>query len=209
MTIQTKLIPVISLDDRIAAAFGEGAKSDDFASLIQDAEAAAITADDVALQAKDRALDPAQPAANVATARREMDDAVFRRDRLQMAVKRLRERLLVVRAAEENQRRQRDYEKAIVVRDELAKELTRVYPAAATQLADLMCRIDASDRDIAVINSRLPEGAERILVAELTARGIMWLGRNSEIPSIVNDLRLPAFHFDQSASYTWPRKDPR
>jgi hypothetical protein len=209
MTIQTKLIPVISLDDRIAGAFGEGARSDDFASLIQDVEAAAITADDVALQARDRALDPAQPAANVATARREMDDAVFRRDRLQVAVKRLRERLLVVRAAEENHRRQLAYEKAIGVRDKLAQELTRVYPAAAATLADLMTRIDASDREIAVINSRLPEGAERILVAELTARGMVWFGRNSEAPSVINDLRLPAFHFDQHASYTWPRKDPR
>jgi hypothetical protein len=209
MTIQTKLIPVISLDDRIAAAFDEGSKSDDFASLIQDVEAAAITADDVALQARDRALDPAQRAAEVTTARREMDDATFRRDRLQMAVKRLRERLLVVRAAEENHRRQRDYEKAVVVRDKLAQELTRVYPQAAATLADLLGRIEASDRELEFVNSRLPAGAERILIAELFARGLVWFGRNSEIPSITADLRLPAFHFDQHASYTWPRKDPR
>jgi hypothetical protein len=209
MTIQTKLIPVISLDDRIAAAFAEGAKSDDFASLIQDVEAAAIAADDVALRAKDRALDPTLPASAVAAARREMDDAVFRRDRLQVAVKRLRERLLVVRAAEENDRRQRDYEKAIGVRDKLAQELTQVYPAAATQLADLMTRIEANDRELEYINSRLPAGAERILIAELVARGLVWFGRNSEIPSITADLRLPAFHFDQHGAYTWPRKDPR
>jgi hypothetical protein len=208
MTIQTKL-PVANLDDRIAAAFVEGARSDDFASLIRDAEAAAITADDVALRARDRALDPAQPAANVATARREMDDAVFRRDRLQVAVKRLGERLLVVRAAEENHRRQLAYEKAIAVRDKLAQELASVYPPIAAQLAELMSRIDASDRELEYINSRLPAGAERILVVELTARGMLWFGRNSEVPSIVNDLRLPAFHFDQRASYSWPRKDPR
>jgi hypothetical protein len=208
MTIAAKLSPT-NLDERIAAAFGEGSKSDDFATLIQDAEAAAIAADDVALRAKDRALDPAQPAVEVTTARREADDAAFKRDRLQMAVKRLRERLLVVRAAEENHRRQRDYDKAIVERDKLAQELTRVYPQAAATLADLMTRIEASDRDLAVINSRLPEGAERILAVELTARGMIWFGRNSEAPSIVRDLRLPAFHFDQHAAYTWPGKDPR
>jgi hypothetical protein len=209
MTIAAKLPVAANLDDRIAAAFAEGAKSDDFASLIRDAEAAAITADDVALRARDRALDPAQPAANVATARREMDDAVFRRDRLQVAVKRLGERLLVVRAAEENDRRILAYEKAKLLRDKLAQELTRVYPQAAATLADLMGRIDASDREIAYINSRLPEGAERILVAELSARGMIWFGRNSDAPSIIKDLRLPAFHFDQFAPYTWPRDHSR
>jgi hypothetical protein len=95
------------------------------------------------------------------------------------------------------------------VRDKLAQELTQVYPAAAATLADLMGRIEASDREIEYINSRLPAGAERILIAELVARGLVWFGRNSEIPSITADLRLPAFHFDQHAAYTWPRKDPR
>lgn len=206
MTVQANL-PFANLDDRITAAFAEGAKSSDFASLIRDAEAAAITADDVALRAKDRALDPAQPAVEVATARREMDDAAFRRDRLQVAVKRLGERLRAVRAAEENRRRQLVYDKVKLVRDGLAQELARVYPPVATQLADLMSRIDASDREIEYINSHsLPEGAERILVAELSARGMMGFVRNSvEALSITRDLRLPAFHFDQHAPYAWPR----
>jgi hypothetical protein len=209
MTIRAIPHANVDINDRIVAAFAEGASSDEIEILTRDVEAAAITADDVALRAKDRALDPTQPAANVATARREMEDAVFRRDRLQVAVKRLGQRLLEVRAAEENHRRQRDYEKALVERDKLAQELTRLYPQAAATLADLMTRIDASDREIEFINSRLPAGAERILIAELSARGMVWFGRNSEAPSIVRDLRLPAFHFDQHASYTWPRKDPR
>src|SRR5450759_5614531 len=93
------------LDDRITAAFADGAISDDVASLIQEAEAAAIAAGDTAERARSRALDPTLSAADVATARREMDDAAFRRDRLQVAVTRLRERLNVVKAQEEDSRR--------------------------------------------------------------------------------------------------------
>jgi hypothetical protein len=204
MTILAKL----NLDDRIVAAFAEGAKSDDIESLTREAEAEAIAVGDVALRAKDRALDPTLPASAVAAARREMDDALFRRDRLQMAVKRLGERLLVVRSAEENHRRQAAYEKAKLVRDKLAQELTEVYPQVAATLAELMGRLEASDRELDLINSRLPNGAERILTSELVARGMTSLFRGhlvEAVPSITADLRLPAFHFDRGAAYTWPR----
>jgi hypothetical protein len=112
--------PTDHLDDRIAAAFADGAKSDDVASLIREAEAAAIAAGDTAERARSRALDPALSAPDVAAARREMDDAAFRRDRLQVAGKRLGERLREVRADEEDQRRWIAYKKAKAERDELS-----------------------------------------------------------------------------------------
>jgi hypothetical protein len=207
MTIPAKL-PLANLDDRIVAAFAECAKSDDIESLTREAEAEAIAVGDVALRAKDRALDPTLAASAVAAARREMEDALFRRDRLQMATKRLGERLVVARAAEENHRRQAAYEKAKLVRDKLAEELSQIYPQVAAQLAELMGRLDASDRELDRINSRLPAGAERILTAELAARGMTSLFKGHLVeaaPSITAHLRLPAFHFDQTAPYTWPR----
>jgi hypothetical protein len=100
------------LDDQITASFIDGAKSDDVASLIVEAEAAAIAAGDTAERTRSRALDPALSVADVATARREMDDAAFRRDRLQVAAKRLGERLREVRAQEEDSRRRIAYKKA-------------------------------------------------------------------------------------------------
>jgi hypothetical protein len=211
MTIPAKL-PAANLDDRIVAAFGEAAKSDDIESLTREAEAEAIAVGDVAIRARERALDPTLAASAVAAARGEMDDATFRRDRLQVAAARLGERLVAVRAAEENHRRQLAYEKAIGVRDKLAQELTRVYPEAAAMLADLVSRLDASDRELDRINSRLPAGAERILTAELAARGMTSLFRGhlvEAVPSITADLRLPNFNFDQSAPYTWPRDHSR
>jgi hypothetical protein len=134
-----------------------------------------------------------------------MDDAAFRRDRLQVAVKRLGDRHRAVRAAEENQRRQLVYDRAILVRDKLAEELAQIFPPIVAQLAELMSRIDASDREIAYINSnRLPEGTERILGAELIARGMLGFVSNGvEALSIIRELRLLAFHFDPHAPYSW------
>lgn len=102
-----------------------------------------------------------------------MEDAAFTADRLGVATERLRERHREVQHREENARRKLAYNKVVSARDALAKELAAVYPPAAAQLAELMQRIDANDREVAHLNSgRLPEGAERILVAELSARGM-------------------------------------
>jgi hypothetical protein len=195
------------LDDRITAAFADGAKSSGVAALIVETEAAAIAAGDAAGQARGRALDPVLSAPDVAKARAEMENAAFRRDRLEAAVTKLRERLKAVKAQEENDRRQVAYAKASAVRDELAAELARVYPPLAAQLADLMARIFASDREIEHINARaLPAEAERLLVAELVARGLRGFVENSvEAVRITRDLRLPAFRFDQHDPYAWPR----
>lgn len=205
--MNTATVAPANLDDRITAAFADDAKSDHVASLIQEVEVAANAAGDAAEQARSRALDPALSATDVAKARREMDDAAFRRDRLQVAVSRLGVRLREVRAQEDNRRRQLAYDKARVVRDGLAAELARVYPPFATQLADLMARIAESDRAIEYINARaLPADADRLLVAELVARGLRGFVEHSvEAVRIIRELRLPAFQFDRHNPYTWPR----
>src|SRR5450756_124109 len=68
--------------------------------IIQEAEAAAIATGEAAERARTRALDPTLLAADVATARHEMDSAAFRRDRLQAAVTKLGVRLRELRAEE-------------------------------------------------------------------------------------------------------------
>lgn len=122
-----------SLDERIAAAFSAGTKSDDVTELIGEAEAAAVAAGDAAQRAREQALDPALSAERVASARSEMDNAVFRRDRMQAAVTKLGERLRELKAKEEDQRRWLAYEKARAERDKLATELKDLYPARPRQ----------------------------------------------------------------------------
>jgi hypothetical protein len=123
------------LDERISSSFGDGITSAIVAALIGEVEAAAASSGEAAQHARERALDPALPPPEVAMQRRAMEDAAFQRDRLQVAVERLGERLREVRAREEDQRRRAAYDEARVQRDTLAEELARVYPPLAAQLA--------------------------------------------------------------------------
>jgi hypothetical protein len=107
-----------------------------------------------------------------------MEDAAFKRDRLQAAVTKLGERLEQLKDQEENERRQLAYDKAAAERDQLAAELADLYPGFAKKLGELLSRVAASDREIEFINDhKLPKGADRLLVAELKARGLAALGQ--------------------------------
>lgn len=196
----------LSLDDRIAAAFADGVRSEHVAQLIVEAEAAATSAIAAAESARMRALDPTHSALEVSEARRETDEATFRRDRMQEAVRRLGERLREVKQQEVQHRRQIAYDRAKADRDRLAEELARVYPRAVAQLTELLQRVEASNREIESINARdLPSGSQALLVAELVARGMSGFVRNNtETPSITRDLRLPVFRYEGFEKYVWP-----
>jgi hypothetical protein len=88
------------MDARIAAAFTDGATSDDVGRLLAEVKAAANAADAVAKEARTRALDPLLPRDAVTVARREMGDAEFMQDRLTEAARRLGERVAELRAFE-------------------------------------------------------------------------------------------------------------
>lgn len=203
MTTRSKL----SLDERIAAAFTAGTKSDAVVELIGEAEAAAASAMETAQSARAQALDPASPPERVAAARREMEDAAFRRDRMQTAVTKLGERLRELKGHEEQQRRRLAYERAKAERDKLVGELREVYPALATRLADLAARVDANDREVENINARArPDGAEWLAGAEMVARDINGFNvSTANVPRITRDLRLPAFEYRAGDDYAWPR----
>lgn len=111
-----------TLEDRIASAFAAGAKSADVSQLIDEAETAATASDASAEQARTRALDPALPPAEVAAARKQMEDATFASTRLNASLPHLRERLKQLRNWEDDARRTVAYEKARVERDQLAAD---------------------------------------------------------------------------------------
>jgi hypothetical protein len=127
---------------------------------------------------------------------------------LQVAAKRLGDRLREVRADEEDQRQRVAYEKAKAERDNLAAELKAIYPPIEAQLRDLLARIAENDKQIEYINANeRPRGAERLLIAELIARGLKeWVENSVEAVRITRDLRLPAFRFDRNDPYAWPRE---
>src|SRR6516225_4464931 len=117
-----------ALETQIAAAFADGVKSNELSALIVQVETAAHSAGEAAEQASKQALDPVLTANAIVESRRQMEDSAFRRERLQTAVSRLRERLKEVRAQEENQRRWTTYLKVKADRDSLAAELKASYP---------------------------------------------------------------------------------
>lgn len=202
-----KLATMPSLDQRITAAFSSSAKSAGLAELIGEAEAAAASAGVAAEHARERALDPALSAADVAAARSDMENAAFRRDRLEVAVTKLGERLRELRAQEEDSRRWSAYEKAKAERDKLAAELKEVYPALAARLADLAARVDENDREVERINTRAkPAGAVWLAGPELVARALKGFNDGTaEVPRITKYLRLPAFDYNTHRRFSWPR----
>jgi hypothetical protein len=84
------------------------------------------------------------------------------------------------------------------------QELADLYPAFAQKLADLLSRVVINDREIDYINNRaLPSGADRLLVAELKARGLSgWLVNGVESPRITDRLQLPPWQ--PRSNYLWP-----
>ena len=85
------------------------------------------------------------------------------------------------------------------VRDELAD----LYPAVPQELVELLVHVDVNDREIDHINTHaLPRGADRLLVAELKARGLPWVANNVETPRITNQLCLPPWQ--PRSNYLWP-----
>jgi hypothetical protein len=203
-SVNTVAIAQIDLDARIAAAFADGAKSNDVATLIKDTEHAAASASDQAEQARNCALDPTLSGSELIDARKYMGDTAFRRDRLQAALEKLRERLAQLKDQEEHARRQVAYDEAKAVRDELAKELADLYPAFAQKLVELLVRVVINDGEIDYINDHaLPRGADRLLVAELKARALSgWVVNSIEAPRISSQLCLPPWQ--PRSSYLWP-----
>ena len=77
--------PAEELDGRIAAAFSDDANSSDAARLLAEVKEATAAAELAAETARKHALDPVLSGDDLKLARREMDDAAFKRDRLQEA----------------------------------------------------------------------------------------------------------------------------
>jgi hypothetical protein len=78
--------PAVDLDDRIAASFTGDVKSENIANLIKEVEGASRSFIEFTERTRTRALDPSLSVSEVAEARREMEDAQFRLERLQAAI---------------------------------------------------------------------------------------------------------------------------
>ena len=139
--------PGPDLDERIVAAFADGAKSAFVSRLLPEIEAAAAAADVAAAEARSKALDPILPRAEVVAVRRQSDDAAFERDRLTEAAKRLATRLVELKAAENAAVLRAEHEALSRERDRLVGELVGMTDSLA-QIGRLALAIDGCEREI-------------------------------------------------------------
>jgi hypothetical protein len=196
------------LEAKIAAAFVNGTRSAEVATLIQQVEGAIGRANEAATLARQRALDPTLNGDELNNARQTMHDSGFQVERLQAASSRLRQRLDELKAAELNQRKRVRYDEVAQERDELAKKLAAVYPDFAEKLADLLPQLAANDHEVSIINrpENKPAGAPTLLCAELKARGLASFQVGvSQLPRLTDVLVLPKWRLTAHSSlYFWP-----
>lgn len=125
--------------------------------------------------------------------------------RLTKAVAELRPRIQQIEAAEyaEAWRERADVIEA--ERDELAKELSELYPGCVERVVNLYARIDANTAGINRLHAAAPHGEWRRLVdAELKSRGLD--GYNAENPPLRDNLRLP--DPDRTSNISFPPPAP-
>ena len=144
--------PAEELDGRIAAAFSDDANSSDAARLLAEVKEATAAAELAAETARKHALDPLLSGDDLKLARREMDDAAFKTDRLQEASAKLAERVEALKALEADRRMQAEHERVLAERDRLAEEM-ECMAAPIVQIAHLVRQIEACDREIGRLNA--------------------------------------------------------
>lgn len=138
------------LDARIAAAFAESAKSVDVSRLLAEVEAANEAADGAAGEARALALDPLVE--DVTVARRAMDDAAFKCDRMTEAAKRLGVRVDELKALEKERAQRTEHERVSAERAKLSEAMDRM-AEPIVQIGQLVRQIALCDRQIWRLNA--------------------------------------------------------
>jgi hypothetical protein len=118
---------------------------------------------------------------DVIVARRAMDDAGFVRDRLAEAAKRLGVRVDELKALEKARAQRAEHEQVLAERNRLAGEMERM-AEPIVQIADLVSKIEACDREVGRLNATSALGLGYIpLVLSGTAPAIRALFQDAVV----------------------------
>jgi ribosomal protein S12 methylthiotransferase accessory factor YcaO len=142
------------LERRIASALTDSTPSAAVGLLIEEVETAISAANKTTEEARDKALDPTT--ADTSTARREMEEAVFCRDRLYAALPRLRERFGKAQKQEDLDAWLPKHKAAKTRRDALAVKLRERYLSVIEELVPLLLEIEQADAEVRVVNLAIP-----------------------------------------------------
>ncbi|APO67251.1 hypothetical protein IE4872_CH01609 [Rhizobium gallicum] len=190
------------LETRIADAFDSQLSSKQIADLLAEVAQADAEAKAASDGANETALDPATRPDAVAKARKEMEDADFRRLRMERATLKLGEMKAEAIERERKDAAARELSAALVERDRLVKDLQE-YEPHALKIVELLKRLEASDRRIKAASAgQWNESAESI--ARNAGQG--WgVNVDPTLPRLLDGVRLPKFRRDGTINgYLWP-----
>jgi hypothetical protein len=183
---------VSTLDERIAEALDAEISSSELADLVSEVETAAASAAEVAVDARNHALDPM--VVDPTAARAALADTEFRRDRLRTALPQLQARQREVDAAERYRKWSAEYDEVAAEQTALAQELTELYPPFERAIVDLLLRIEKADNRAINLDFYKPKDANhRAYDDGRDLRRIEEMARSGGGLSIFKDMRLPAW----------------
>jgi uncharacterized protein YhaN len=150
----------IPLDEQIVAALTEACTSEQAAAVLSDAQALLTDLTKQADAADVASLSPLATAAKARELRQAASDHRFEADRMEASVSALEARLADLKADEAAARREAEFNRVLKIRDELAADIAKKYPAIVATMTDLVKRIVECDTLCQKVGIR--EGAESI-----------------------------------------------
>lgn len=186
------------LETRIADALGATLSSGELTTLVGEVKAADERARATSATASDRALDPKTKPADVATARKDAEDAEFYRRRMERAMAALTDLHKAALNRERLEAQRKEHEAGIAERDALVADLAE-YDELANKIVCLLNRLQASNARVGEFNS-----------AEIIARqaGERWVNVvDATLPKLLQTVKLPKFKRDGTIrGYLWPQQ---
>jgi hypothetical protein len=189
------------LETRVADAFGADLSSKQLSDLLLELAQADEEARASAERANETALDPATRPESVAKARKDMEDAQFRRLRMERATSKLTEVREQALDQERSAARAAEQAAATAERDQLVKDLEE-YEELAGKISELLRRLQAN-------NGRLERVGMWIDRAEPLARHAeqsILIRHDEALPALLTGVRLPKFRREGNRGYLWPQR---
>jgi hypothetical protein len=183
----------LTIERRIVVALRDSIKSDAVAELIQEVGVAAQAADEKAAEARAQALDPTITI-DVAKVSVEITAAELTRDRLKVALPKLRARYTEVRRQEDVTKWKAEAEKLSVRRDELRMEFAALLPVELIKrIPEHLNAMRAFDREIDTLNARRPD--------DQSVRPLHYA-----TPELARELKIP--DMEKPGQFLWPPPEP-
>jgi hypothetical protein len=193
-----------SLDARIAQALNGSGKtsSDDLQTLRADIVQAIADADQIAGAERNKSLEPSTSPQDAEAAAQRVTFAELQRERYQIALPRIRERLREVLQREYAERWQVDHDKVATQRNASAENFQRL-PELFAQIVTIFRDAADIDKEVDRVNAVAPDGAVRLATVEKFARNLAAFTRT--VPSLA---AVTLLHDWKTSEQIWPPKKP-